>query len=74
MRLKPSPRVKKVVRVHRVLQGGLGNTAHSNQGSYAPWKSWKTLDFYFSPEKPLKILESKFSPGKPWKTERLSWV
>jgi hypothetical protein len=27
------------------------------QGSYGPWKSWKTLDFYFSPGKPLKTLE-----------------
>jgi hypothetical protein len=35
------------------------------QGSYAPWKSWKTLDFYFSPEKPLKTLEFQIYP---WKT------
>ena len=27
------------------------------QGSFAPWKSWNTLDFYCSSAKPLKALE-----------------
>ena len=27
------------------------------QGSHAPWKSWKTLDFNFSSEKLLKTLK-----------------
>ena len=35
------------------------------QGSYAPWKSWKTLYLYLSPEKPLKTLDL---PIYPWKT------
>ena len=35
-----------------------------NQGSYAPCISWKTPNFYFSPEEPLKI--PNFSREDPW--------
>ena len=34
------------------------------QGSYALWKLWKTLDFFFSLEKPLKTLKFYIYPGK----------
>ena len=42
---------------------------NGTQGSYAPWKSCKTLDFYFSLEKPLKPWNFEFIPGNPWEIE-----